>query len=53
MLGEDGRAAVVDYAQRTGLPAFTPNTLSSPAKLFANINQSLAGAMPWTTRKRN
>ena len=42
MLGEDGRAAVVDYAQRTGLPAFTPNTLSTPAKLLANINQSLA-----------
>lgn len=42
MLGEDGRAAVNDYAQRTGLPAYTANTLSTPARLLQNINQSLA-----------
>jgi DNA-binding IclR family transcriptional regulator len=42
MLGEDGRAAVVDYAKRTGLPAFTPNTLNTEAKLMKNINLSLA-----------
>ena len=42
MLGEDGRAAVVDYAKRTGLPAFTPNTLNTEGKLLKDINQSLA-----------
>ena len=42
MLGEDGRAAVTDYAQRSGLPAFTVNTLNTSNKLLRNINQSLA-----------
>ena len=42
MLGEDGRAAVTDYAKRTGLPAFTPNTQNTEAKLLKNINLSLA-----------
>ncbi len=42
MLGEDGRAAVVDYARRTGLPVFTPNTLNTETKLLKNINLSLA-----------
>jgi DNA-binding IclR family transcriptional regulator len=42
MLGEEGRASVSDYARRTGLPAFTPNTLDSEAKLLADIEQSLA-----------
>jgi DNA-binding IclR family transcriptional regulator len=41
MLGEDGRAAVMDYAKRTGLPAFTPNTLNTQAKLMKDINQAL------------
>ena len=42
MLGEDGRAAVTDYARRAGLRPYTINTLDTPAKLLANINQSLA-----------
>jgi len=42
MLGEDGRAAVVDYDRRTGLPAFTPNTLDTVAELLQDIDQSLA-----------
>ncbi len=42
MLGEDGRAAVVDYAKRTGLPAYTANTLNTESKLLKNINQSVA-----------
>ena len=42
MLGEDGRAAISDYARRTGLPAFTPNTLSTEDRLQKNIHESLA-----------
>jgi DNA-binding IclR family transcriptional regulator len=42
MLGEDGRAAVLDYARRTGLPAFTRNTQNTESKLLRDINQSLA-----------
>ncbi len=42
MLGEDGRAAVTEYARRSGLPALTPNTLNTEAKLLKDINQSLA-----------
>lgn len=42
MLGEDGRTAMVDYAKRTGLPAYTANTLNTEAKLLKNINLSLA-----------
>lgn len=42
MLGEDGRAAVSDYARRTGLPAFTANTLHTETRLLKNIHQSLA-----------
>jgi len=42
LLGEEGRAAVAAYARRTGLPAFTPNTLNTEAKLLQDIDQSLA-----------
>ena len=42
MLGEDGRAAVADYAKRTGLPAFTRNTMNTESKLLKDINLSLA-----------
>ena len=42
MLGEEGRAAVSDYAQRTGLPALTPNTLHTEARLLKDINLSVA-----------
>ncbi|MEW5771499.1 MAG: IclR family transcriptional regulator [Pseudomonadota bacterium] len=37
MLGEDGAAALGGYARRTGLPAFTPNTLDSEAKLLPEV----------------
>lgn len=42
MLGEEGRSAVIDYAKRSGLPAFTGNTLNSEGRLLQNINASLA-----------
>jgi DNA-binding IclR family transcriptional regulator len=42
MLGEDGRAAVVDYTKRTGLPAFTRNTLNTESKLLKDINLAVA-----------
>jgi DNA-binding IclR family transcriptional regulator len=42
MLGEDGLAAMVDYAKRTSLPAFTPNTLNTETRLLKDINLSLA-----------
>ena len=33
MLGDEGAAGCAQYAQRTGLPAFTDNTITDPAKL--------------------
>lgn len=33
-LGFDGQAAALDYARRTGLPAFTPHTLTDPGLLW-------------------
>ncbi len=41
MLGRLGAAAWSAYAQRTGLPRFTDNTLSSPAALVQEIEQGL------------
>lgn len=42
LLGEDGPNAVADYARRTGLPAFTPNTLNTEARLEADIARAQA-----------
>lgn len=33
MLGGDGEQACLGYAQRTGLPRYTPNTVTDPAEL--------------------
>ena len=41
MLGEAGRQAVREYAVRTGLPAYTPHTLTTQARLWSNA----AGAL--------
>lgn len=42
MLGEGGAAAVEDYAGRTGLPAYTPNTRADGRALMLDIDASLA-----------
>ncbi|MDA8127998.1 MAG: IclR family transcriptional regulator [Betaproteobacteria bacterium] len=36
-LAEDSASGVMGYAQRTGLPAFTPNTLTSLERLVAEL----------------
>lgn len=41
MLAADGREAVEHYAQRTGLPAFTPNTMTRVDGLWAEVQQDL------------
>lgn len=40
MLGEGGRRMVEDYAARTGLPRFTPNTRGDLEQLWADIERS-------------
>jgi DNA-binding IclR family transcriptional regulator len=37
-LAEDSAAGVLGYAERTGLPAYTPNTLTTPAALAAELD---------------
>lgn len=39
MLGESGEQGVSEYAERTGLPAFTPNTLTQVNRLIGEIEQ--------------
>jgi DNA-binding IclR family transcriptional regulator len=40
MLGEGGRRMVEDYAARTGLPRFTPNTRDDLERLWRDIERS-------------
>jgi DNA-binding IclR family transcriptional regulator len=42
MLGEEGRAAISDYALRSGLPAYTRNTLSTEARLISEVQKAAA-----------
>lgn len=42
MLGEAGAAAIRDYARRTGLPAYTPNTRADLQKLLEDVGASTA-----------
>lgn len=39
-LAEDGGTAVADYANRTGLPAYTPNSLRSAESLQAAVDRA-------------
>jgi DNA-binding IclR family transcriptional regulator len=41
MLGLEGPESVRDYARRTGLPAYTPNTLNEVSRLTAAAQQAL------------
>lgn len=41
MLGEDGDLEVEEYAARTGLPIYTPNTLSDLAALKSDIAEGM------------
>ena len=41
MLGELGEQACRDYARRTGLPAYTPNTRSDLDALMQDVNTSV------------
>lgn len=40
MLGESGERGIREYAERTGLPAYTPNTLTDVRTLLDHIHQS-------------
>lgn len=42
MLGAEGEEAIRDYARRTGLPAYTPNTLNDPERLGRAGLQAMA-----------
>src|SRR3970282_1315000 len=39
-LSEDGEKACREYARRTGLPRYTPNTLTQVTKLWAQIENA-------------
>ncbi|MEW5892513.1 MAG: IclR family transcriptional regulator [Pseudomonadota bacterium] len=39
MLGAAGREAVKDYAARTGLPAYTDHTITTPGKLWTEVSR--------------
>lgn len=39
LLGESGDAGIRDYAERTGLPAYTPNTLTEVRRLLDHIHR--------------
>jgi len=39
LLGESGERGIRDYARRTGLPAYTPNTLTDVEQLTAHIGR--------------
>jgi DNA-binding IclR family transcriptional regulator len=38
-MAQDGKQACIDYAKRTGLPAFTKNTITAPDKLLKELEQ--------------
>jgi len=39
MLGAGGRQVAMDYAARTGLPAYTKHTITTPGKLWATVSR--------------
>lgn len=39
MLGASGRQVAMDYAARTGLPAYTKHTITTPGKLWATVSR--------------
>lgn len=41
ILGAEGIEATLDYARRTGLPAYTPNTLNEPSRLIEATRQAV------------
>lgn len=41
MLGEMGTQVIHDYSERTGLPAYTPNTLTDEESMVKEINQAM------------
>ncbi len=52
MLGELGDAVRQAYAERTGLPSYTPHTIKTRKRLLAVAHQARRTVMPWTTKRR-
>jgi len=42
MLAENGRQAFIDYAERSGLPRYSPNTITDVNQLIDEANEALA-----------